>query len=149
MAGVFFYMDTGEVSLTATTAKTALEITAAANHRVLIHEINVMFKGTTVTNEPVTVQLTRFATTGTGTSGTAQKYDPDYSETIQATWKYNDTVEPGSQTVLKTWAIHPQSGVIYPLPIDRPIPLPGGDLIGIRCTADDAVTVLVSILAEE
>lgn len=149
MAGVYFYMDTGEISLGAATAKTCIEIGAAANHRVLIHEISVMFKGTAVANEPVTVQLTRFAATGTGTAGTANKYDPDYSETLQTAWEYNSTVEPASQTVLKTWAIHPQAGIVQPLPFDRPIPVPGGDFVGIRCTADDAVTVLVSVVAEE
>ena len=149
MAGVFFTMRTGEVSLVATTAKTIWEMTAAANQRVLLHSISVMFKGTTVSNEPVTIQLTRFAVTGTGTAGTAQKVDPDYSETIQTTWKYNDTVEPASQTVLDEWFIHPQSGLIYPLPFDRLWPVPGGDLVGIRCTADDAVTVGATFLAEE
>ncbi len=149
MAGVYFTMGTGEISLSAATAKTILEVTAASNHRVLIHEIAVMFKGVTVSNEPVTVELTRFAATGTGTGGTPQKVDPDYSETIQASFKYNDTAEPATQTVLRSWAIHPQSGIIYPLPINRPIPVPGGDLIGIRCTADDVVTVLADIVAEE
>ena len=149
MAGVLFYMDTGEVSLSAATAKTVIEITGATNHRVLLHEIGIFFKGVTVGNEPVTIQLTRFATTGTGTAGTAQKFDADYSETIQTTWKYNDSVEPASQTVLRSWYIHPQSGIVYPLPFDRPIPISGGDLAGIRCTADDAVTVGISILAEE
>lgn len=149
MAGVFFTMNTGEISLTGASAKTIWEMTAAANHRILIHELSIMFKGTAVGNEPVTIELTRFATTGTGTAGTSQKVDPDYSETLQATWKYNDTVEPASQTALRTWYIHPQSGIIYPLPFDRLIPIPGADLIGIRCTADDAVTVGALILAEE
>lgn len=149
MAGVFFYMDTGEISLIAATAKTAIEIAAASNHRCLIHEITVMFKGVTVTNEPVTVELTSFAASGTGTAGTSRKFDPDYSEAIQTGFEYNHTAEPASQTVLKTWAIHPQSGIIYPLPINRPIPVPGGDFLGVRCTADDAVTVLLNFIAEE
>ena len=149
MSGIFFTMNTPEVSLVATTAKTIFEMTAAANHRVFLHEISIMFKGISVSNEPVTIELTRFATTGTGTAGTSQKVDPDYSETLQATWKYNDSVEPATQTVLRTWYIHPQSGMIYPLPFDRSIPIPGSDLIGIRCTADDAVTVGAYFVAEE
>ena len=149
MAGVFFTMNTGEMSLSAAAAKTIWEMTAAANHRVLIHELSIMFKGVSVGSEPVTIELTRFATTGTGTGGTSQKVDPDYSETLQATWKYDDSVEPTSQTILRTWYIHPQSGIIYPLPFDRLIPVPGADLVGIRCTADDAVTVGAHFLAEE
>lgn len=149
MAGVHFTMDTGEVALVAATAKTVIEVTAAANHRCLIREMTIMFKGVAVSNEPVTVELTRFATTGTGSAGTEQKVDPDYSETIQTSFKFDDSAEPASQTVLRTWAIHPQSGVILPLPFDRPIPIPGADLIGIRCTADDAVNALVHMVAEE
>lgn len=149
MAGVFFTMPFGEITLSAATAKTVWEMTAASNHRVLIHEIVLMFKGVSAGNEPVTIELTRFGTTGTGTSGTAQKQDPDYSETLQATWKYNDSVEPGSQTALAYWAIHPQSGLLYPLPLTNPWPVPGGDLLGLRLTADDAVNVLGYIKAEE
>ena len=76
MAGVFFYMDTGEVSLSAATPKTAIEVLAATNHRCLIHEVTVMFKGSAVGNEPVTVELTRFPASGIGTAGTEQKKHP-------------------------------------------------------------------------
>jgi hypothetical protein len=149
MAGVHFTMDTGEVSLSAATTKTAIEVAAAANHRCHIHEMRIMFKGVSVSNEPVTVEEIRIGTSGTGSAGTAVKRMPDDSETLQTGFEYNHSAEPTGITVLSTWYIHPQSGIVQPLPINRPIPIPGGDLWGIRCTADDAVTVGVHIEAEE
>ena len=149
MAGVFFTMTTGEVTLVAATAKTAIEVLAATNHRCLIHEIRVMFKGTTVANEPVTIEEIRFTGSGTGTAGTEVKRMVDDSEALQTSFEYNHTVEPTGITVLSNWYIHPQSGIVQPLPINRPISVPGGDFWGIRCTADDAVTVGVHIEAEE
>jgi hypothetical protein len=149
MAGVFFTMTTGEVSLIAATAKTVIEVAAAANHRCLIHEIRVMFKGTTVANEPVTIEEIQFTGSGTGSAGTARKRMVDDSETLQTGFEYNHSAEPTGITVVSNWYIHPQSGIVQPLPINRPIPVPGGDFWGIRCTADDAVTVGVHIEAEE
>lgn len=149
MAGVLFWADTGEVSLSAATAKTCLEIGAAANHRVLIHQLSVMFKGTTAGNEPATVELTRFAASGTGTAVTEVKFDETDDETIQTACEHTATVEPAAQTVLQTWSVHPSSGVIWTAPITNPIPIKGGGFAGIRITADDAVTVTVNALLEE
>lgn len=149
MSAVGFFMTTGEVSLVATTAKTVIAVTGGTNHRSLIKTIGVFFKGTTVANEPVTVDLIRSTNAGTGTAGTPIKVDPDMSETLQIDFVYNLTVEPTGITVLKTWYIHPQSGYEIVLPFDAPYPLPGGDFMGIRCTADDAVTVGINLEGEE
>ena len=149
MSGVGFYMTTGEVSLVATTAKTVIEVTAAANHRAVIKKLHLWFKGTSVTEESVTVDLIRIGTTGTGSAGTPTKRDPDMSETLQVDFKYNFTVEPTGITVLETFSIHPQSGYAEVLPIEWPIPIPGGDLYGIRCNSDNNVTVIANILGEE
>lgn len=149
MSGVGFYMTTPETTLDAATAETVIEVTAAANHRAHITKTIVSFKGKTVTNEPVTVELIRIGTTGTGTSGTATKVDPDMSETLQTSFKHTMTVEPTGITVLETYYIHPQGLLVEYLPIEAPIPIPGGDLWGVRCTADEAVTVGVSLKGNE
>lgn len=145
MAGVGFIMSAAEIALVASTAKTIIEITAAANHRALLEQFGFFFDGATVTNEPVVVELISITTTGTGSAGTAQKKDPDMSETLQTSFKYNMTVEPTGITVLKRWNIHPQSGYEVIQPLTSPWPLPGADLIGIRCTAPDAVNVIVNV----
>lgn len=149
MSAVGFFMTTGEVSLTGASAKTVIAVTAAANHRALIKVIGVFFKGVTVSNEPVTVDLIRCTNAGTGTAGTPVKLHPDDPETLATDFVYNNTVEPTGITVLKTWYIHPQSGYEVVLPFDGPYPLPGGDFMGIRCLADDDVTVGVNIEGEE
>lgn len=138
-------MSAAEIALVGTTAKTIIEVTAAANHRAIFEQFGFFFDGAVVTNEPVVVELIRIGTTGTGTAGTAVKALPDDPETLQTTFKYNMTVEPTGVTVLKRWNIHPQTGYETILPITRPYELPGGDLVGIRCTAPDAVNVLVNI----
>jgi hypothetical protein len=149
MSGVGFYMTTGEVALSAATAKTVIEVTAAANHRAVIKKIHLWFKGVSVTDESVTVDLIRIATTGTGSAGTPVKRDPDMPETLAVDFKHTFTVEPTGVTVLETFSIHPQSGYAEVLPIEWPIPIPGGDLWGIRCTADNAVSVIANVLGEE
>ena len=142
-------MTTGEVSLVAATAKTVIAVTGGTNHRSLIKTIGIFFKGTTVSNEPVTVDLIRCTSAGTGTAGAPVKVDPDMSETLQIDFVTNNSAEPSGITVLKSWYIHPQSGYEIVLPFDGPYPLPGGDFMGIRCTADNVVTVGINLEGEE
>lgn len=149
MSAVGFFMTTGEVALVAATAKTVIAVTGATNHRSLIKTIGIFFKGTTVSNEPVTVDLIRCTNAGTGDAGAPVKVDPDMSETLQIDFVSNLSAEPTGITVLKTWYIHPQSGYEIVLPFDGPYPLPGGDFMGIRCTADDVVTVGINLEGEE
>ena len=149
MAGVGFYMSAAEIALAAATAKTIIEVTAGANHRTLVEQIGFFFDGVTVGDEPVVIELIRIGTTGTGSAGTPVLRDPDMSETLQVDFKYNMSVEPTGIVVLKRWNIHPQSGYEVILPITAPIPVPGSDLVGIRCTAPDVVNVLVNIEGQE
>lgn len=149
MAGVGFYISVVEVALVATVAKTVVEVTAAANHRVLLEQFGFFFDGISVTAEPVVVELIRIGTTGTGTDGTPVKRDPDMSEALQVDFKYNFTVEPTGITVLKRWNIHPQSGYENILTLTAPIPVPGSDLIGFRFTAPTGVNVIVNIEGQE
>jgi hypothetical protein len=74
MSGNVFTCVTPEVSVTGGASLTIIGITASAHHRVHIKEINLGFKGTTVTNEPVTVQYVTNTVDGTGTAGTPQKH---------------------------------------------------------------------------
>ena len=149
MSGVGFYCVSGEVSLVASTAKTVLGLAAAANHRVHVNKVLVGFKGTAVSNEPVTVELIRFTGDGTGSAGTLQKRDADASETPEASFKYNYSAEPTGVTVLESFPLHPQGLWGETLPIELPIPVSGGDFWGIRCTADDAVTVMITLRCDE
>lgn len=133
----------------AATAKTVIELTAAANHRSHIEVVSFFFDGKVVTDEPVVVEMLDVGTTGTGTAGTEEKVNRGDGEAIQTSFKYNFTVEPTGLTVLKRWNIHPQTGYERELPITRPIPIAGSDLWALRFTAPQAVNVIVNLEGNE
>ena len=130
MAGLLFHIPSGEVSLSAGVAKTVLEVLAAANHRAKVLAVEVFFKGTSTTDTPVKVDIARITTTGTGSAGTTVKNDADDDEVVQTTFEFNSTVEPTYGAVLKTWEIHPQTGLILAFPLGQEIIINGGDLLG-------------------
>ena len=140
---------TSEVALSAATAKTALQIVAASNHRVKILRWGVFFDGTSVTAEPVQVELTRQTTAGTMSSNTPKKLDDSLAESLQTTAQDNATAEPTKGDIIDVVEVHPQQGyeIIYPLG-QEPI-VGGGDRAGIICTAPASVNVRVKIVFEE
>ena len=149
MSNVGFYMDTGEIYLTAATALTVISIFAASNHRAIIKTAGIFFKGKTVGNEPVTVELVRTTNAGTGTAAAPVKKRPDDSETLQTDFVTDCSVEPTGPTVLRTWYIHPQGGMEQVLPFDEPWEIIGGGFLTIRCKADEAVVVGISLEGAE
>ena len=58
MAGILAVAQTGEIS-TGTSQKTLLQIVAATNHRVLVKEWSISFKGVSNTAAPIEVELLR------------------------------------------------------------------------------------------
>jgi hypothetical protein len=140
---------TGEVSVSAATAKTVLQLVAPTNQRVAILGIGIYFKGTTVTNEPVTIKLERQTTAGTMSSLTPRKVDDDIATNLQTTAQHTATAEPTSGNLLDQWYIHPQAGVEHDLPLGQEFIIGGGDRVGIVITADNAVTVMAKIRFEE
>jgi hypothetical protein len=140
---------TSEVALSAATAKTALQLVAASNHRVKILRWGVFFDGTSVTAEPVQVELARQTTAGTMSSNTPNKLDDSLAESLQTAAQDNATAEPTKGDVIDVVEVHPQQGyeIIYPLG-QEPV-IGGGDRAGIICTAPAAVNVRVKIVFEE
>jgi hypothetical protein len=138
-------------ALVAATAQTVLQITAPTNQRVAVQQITISFDGTVNTNTPVKVVVFRQTTAGTASSSTATivKKDNDVSTNIQTAVKDTFTAEPSSGDQHWICFIHPQTGVIYPLPIPGEIILAGGGRLGVVCTAPQAVDALVTIEGEE
>lgn len=151
MAGILVAAQTAEISLTAATAKTVLQLEAAANHRVLIHEWSVSFQGTSNTDTPAIVQVLRQTSAGTMSSLTGQKLDPDASETIQTTLLHTATSEPtDSGAFMAQELIHPQTGMIYQFKYNTPLIVPGGGRLGIKITSPTfAGDCVARILLEE
>ena len=151
MAGLLVDAVAAEVALTATTARTVLTITAAANHRVKILGYHVSFKGTSNTDEPVKFELARITTDG-GTSSalTLLKRNNSDDETIQTTARHSYTAEPSAYgDVLISDRIHPQTGHVIYFPLGQEIPVKGGQIFGARLTAAQNQTVSVKLVIDE
>lgn len=140
---------TAEIVLTAATAKTVVQLVAAANHRVKILGWGVFFDGTSTTAEPVQVRLLRQTTAGTMTALTPTKRDNSLSESLLSTAQHTATAEPTAGDLLEALEVHPQQGyqVLYPLGVE-PI-VGGGGRVGIECTAPAGVNVRATIIFEE
>lgn len=138
-------------ALTAATAKTALQVKAPTSQRIAIQQISISFDDTVNTDKPVKVVVLRQTTAGTqsGSAATIKIKDNDIATAIQSTVLDGYTVEPTPGDFHWTGFIHPQTGVIIPLPIPGEIILAGGGRLGIQCTAPNNVNVLVSVEGEE
>jgi hypothetical protein len=152
MAGVLANVNSAEVTLAASTAKTVLQVKAASNHRVVIRNLRIMGKQAAGGTDPVVkVRLTRStANFGTGTGATPQKNNPNDDETIQTTASGNFTVEPTSPTDGGIWwEVQPQSGVIEFLPPGQEIIVPGGQAANFEATSTGTPTLTITAGIEE
>lgn len=140
---------TAEVALTAATARTTLQLVAAANHRVKVLAWGVYFDGTSSTAEPVQVVLMRQTTAGTASALTPTKLDDSIAETLLTTAQHSATVEPTSGDVLKRIEVHPQTGYEEQCPFGQEYIIGGSDRVGVVCTAPAGVNVVTWAKFEE
>lgn len=135
--------------VTGTALKTMLQITAAAQERLVIKSLDISFDSTSATAAPVLVRLYVQTSAGTGgTTATPVKWDQTGgTPTVTAlrgpagTW----TVEPTAGDILASWRIPPTSGVIQQLPLgDEPVSAVGGRL-AITVTAGATVNATVTM----
>lgn len=138
----------GEIALSAATAKTVLQLVAPSGTILAVHGFEVSFDGVSNTAEPVIIKLMRQTTAGTVTSRTPLK-TKDRSTALAATGGENASAEPTAGDLLKTFHVHPQAGVVYPFTLDGELELPGGGRLGLQLTAPAAVNCLATINFEE
>lgn len=153
MACLTFQASVGEVSVTST-AKTFLLLTAPANQRVKIKGLEVFGKGTSNTDTPVKVELVKAASITGGTAGTiptVSALDGDVAETVQTQVTGNYSAEPtySGPTVMRTWEVHPQTGLAIYFPLHDEIVLKGGTVFGVRLTSNQTETMSINLIAEE
>src|SRR5262249_36787477 len=115
MAGVRFKATKSGVS-TGTSAKTLMQIVAAANHGVPIDEVSISFQGTSNSASPIRVRVLRQTTTGTMSALTPVKDPDDTDETLQTTAQHTATAEPTASDVLIEEYVHPQAGYTWQAP---------------------------------
>lgn len=152
MAGVLCHVNSGEVALVASTAKSVLQVKAAANQRVLIKSLRILGKQAAGGVDPVVkVRMTRnSASFGTFSAATPSKNDPTDSETVQTTAGANATVEPTTPTDGGLWwEVQPQVGVIESFAPGQEIKVPGGQSVQFECTSTGTPTLMIEATFEE
>lgn len=139
----------GEDVPTGTALKTILQVSAAAQERVVPTSIEVSFDSVSATAVPVLVRLVNQSTAGTGgTTVTPAKWDQTSGTPTVAslkgpagTW----TGEPTAGDIVDSWRIPPTSGTIVQLPLnDQPQSAVGGRL-AVMITAAVGVNATVTM----
>lgn len=140
----------GEISLSAATARTVLQIQAPAQQKVKVVELALFGKGTSGGDTPIYGRCLVQTTAGTMSSLTLVKNYGGDDETPQTTASHSATgTEPTASDVKRPFYFHPQSGLILPFPPEREIIIKGGTRLGIELTAAQAQTITGWVLLEE
>lgn len=138
------------VSLTATTEKTAIQITAATNVRVKATGFTLSFQGVSGTDAPVLIRLVRTTTAGTaGSSPTPVKLKDGTDETVQTSAGINYSAEGTNGNVVMETRCHPQSGIAYYFPLGQEPEVAGGGRLALKLTAPQNQTVTATLFFEE
>lgn len=100
-------------SYAANTTKSLVSVSAPANHELLVTEISVSADGTSGTALALHVELCRWddSTAGTSTSATPVQ-TRGAAKTTQATAAHSFTAEPTALTVIRSWFLTPNMGVL-------------------------------------
>jgi hypothetical protein len=139
------------------TADTLLQIYAAdANRPLHVTEISLSAFGTSSTDTPLHVQLVRQSDAGTGgTDVSVRKMDNQLSDSVQgAAIRRPDSegwgAEPTSTEVLREWAVHPQGGLLIPIPDPESFVVAGGERLALKlAVAPDASTPIAAYMEWE
>lgn len=111
------------VALSAATAKTVLFVAAPSQFGVDLTKLRVGFDGVSASGVPVLAELcynTQATNSTAGTNNTTATVNQVYGRSITAgfTAGYNCTSEPTVLTVLDSWLLTPNGGlVVYDLPL--------------------------------
>lgn len=134
----------GVTAASAGTAKTVLNVIAATNRRVKVHEVSVGFIGASGAAKPVLVELCTSTQAGAGSgssSVTPAKEDASDGSTVQATANKGFTSEPTTYTVVRSWRVHPQAGLpSVQFPLGREIVCDIAKAVALRVTFETGET---------
>jgi|SRR5512146_13033 hypothetical protein len=104
------------------TTKVACQIATPSTKNCIIVGFDITFDGTTATNTPIEVQLSRPTAAGSGGSTfTPLLVSNDTSVTSSTTARVNDTTAGASPVLLASWYVPPTSGFSYQFPLGREI----------------------------
>ena len=154
MSGIIANAVTAKLSLTASTRKTMLQITAASNHRVKILGWSIFFDeeiGDATPSIPLLVSIGK-QSGGTGTANTPVKR-VIASESLQTTAK-DDFSAAATTTIMESKIINAQTGYEVMFPMGQEVILAGAELFGVDVTPGSTISTgglkaVVNILFEE
>lgn len=137
-------------SLSASTTRTLVQVTAAPIHAVEIVEFAVTFAGTNPTHAPIQVQLLTQTTAGTASAATPVDTDRERAASSDASAQTTFTAEPSASTILWQLAIHPMGGFHYQAPDPEQWLIAANTRVGLRCvTPANAVSAYGFLIFEE
>ena len=142
---VKFRANTAQVACVAATAKTVIQIVAAAQHRLTNVFFSISFEGVSATDAPAQFRILKQTTAGTMSSLTPVKDCDTDDETLQITALHTATAEPTASDVKQSGFIHPQGGAREL----GPFTVPGGQRMGVEITVSANVDCLISCRGEE
>jgi hypothetical protein len=156
MPGLRYQVATGEVSLTAATARTLIAAeTTAGTQPVFIKGIEIFGKGIANADTPIKVELIKATSFSGGTGGTLVQTPLDFdlsTGSIQTTYNGNYTAEPTfvSPTTIRTWEVHPQRGFVKYFNRGDEIRMKSTSAcFALRLTSTQNETVSVNLIVEE
>lgn len=150
MAGIYFVTQQAAIALTAATAKSVMEVIAAANTRVRVSRIEVTVYGAASGTANAKVEVNRVSNDGTWTSATVTKRNETDSETLQTTSKHTATVEPTTSTVLDVgYCSSIQGTATFLYTENNPMYVKGGSYLGVRVTSPATASCTIRIEGEE
>lgn len=130
---------------------TLVQFAAAANHRALLHNIDVQVYGSTGASAPIWFDIGvqndigGLAADGTGFVKELQ----GFAETVQTVVNtVPGGTEPTTTTVLEAFSVHQQSARLW-IPPTGPIPIVGGTRLGIRVRSAASFNVGLTVSIEE
>lgn len=148
MKGIVASINSGGVA-TGTSKKTILRVVAAAGVPLDLVEFSISGKGTSNSDQPLTVELVRQDDDGTLSSVTPSKAGLG-DGTIQATAGKSASEEPTQEALLMSFAVHPQGGhFFWQARYDEEFTVPGEKAIAIVVTAAADVNVLAFMKFKE
>lgn len=145
MAALDYMVNSGNVTLVATIAKTVLQVAAPLNQRLRVKGFSVTVAGTAPVD--LTIRVLRQTTSGTGQSIAPVKLEPAAVETAQAVAARDFSTEPTGGEVLQYKLL--QGSYEKIMPLGQEFIVPGGSRLGIECTCAAPAVVAAECLFEE
>lgn len=133
----------GVAAASAGTAKTVLNLISASSKAFKVTEIGVAFIGGSGSAKPVLVELCASTQGGAGSgssSVTPKVTDSGNSTTVDTTAAKGYTSEPTTLTVIRSWRVYPQVGLVWQVPVGREPAANNGNALAIRVTFESGET---------